>query len=124
MIHDLNTAVAPCDVVKYTINGKDYIIPLEVSDATAIWLADHLEDIRAIFDANGKPRLTRDTIDLAIKLVVQLFRENYPEIDAAWVERNLNFRMKLYIIVKAAVPLINFVTNMTKDFAEQFAIHA
>ena len=119
MIYDLNKEIPPCDVIKYTIDGKEYIIPLEVSDATAYWLSDRLDDIRGVFGAEGKPRISRDAVSLAFDLVLQLFKENYPEVDEEWVKKHINVRMKAYILVKAAVPIIRFVNGLVENFTKQ-----
>ena len=121
MIYDLNKEISPCDVIKYTIDGRDYIIPLEVSDATAFWLTDHLDDIRGIFGADGKPRISRDAVTLAFDLVLQLFKENYPEVDEEWIKEHINVRMKAYILVKAAIPIIRFVNGLVETFTQQMS---
>ena len=121
MIYDLNAAIEPCDVITYKIDGKEYIIPLEVSDALAYWLTEHLPDIGKIYH-NGKFVPSREIVDLAIALIVELFRENYPEIDDAWVRKHITFRAKVYILAKAAIPIIKFITGLTKDFTQSFKI--
>ena len=111
-IYDLDNEIPESDKVSLSINNVKYTIPLVVSYGLGCFMLNHKEELAQIFDASGRPTLSKKTLDFAYSVAVELIKEQDPLlITDTYIKKYLSVPKLIILILRIANP---FLQHMNK----------
>jgi hypothetical protein len=113
-IVDLDVLVPEDEEVKFkSKDGREYTVKLFIPAAVGFTIIDNLDALQRIFPGGGnsRPRLTKESIDLALRIVADVIGEQYPEVDVDWVRTNISLPRLAVLVLKLSLPVYQFLTS-------------
>jgi hypothetical protein len=111
-IYDIDNDLPESDKVSISINGTKYIVPLVISYGLGCYMLSHTEDLKEIFTTEGRPSLTRKTLDFAYNVTVELLKEQDPDtLSDEYLKKHLSVPRMIILLVKLAKPFITYMNQ-------------
>lgn len=112
-IVDLDILFPENDIIKFKDrSGQVYEISLFIPAAVGFTLLDNIDMIKSIFPVpGGRPRLSKEAIEMVLRILADICNEQHPEIDREWIKKNVSLPRQAYIIYKMAKPIYDFLTD-------------
>lgn len=112
-ITDLDVLFPEDEVVKFDVNGKEYSIKMFIPSAVGFTILDNVDKIMAIFPGGSfsRPRISKDAVELVLKILSDVCGAQYPEITKEWIEKNIALPRQAFMVYKMALPVYDFLLN-------------
>ena len=110
---DLDILLPEDEVIEFTAkDDKRYSIRLFVPFAVGAYIIDHADELAEVFPNGGRPKLSRKTLDLVLKVFSMVCREQYDHMTEDWIKANISLPRQIAIIIKIATPVYQFISGM------------
>lgn len=113
-ITDLDTLFPEDEILSFKDkDGKEYNIRMFIPASVGFTILDNVDKIMAIFPggATSRPRISKDAIELVLKILADVCHEQYEEIDREWISKNVSLPRQAFIVYKMALPVYDFLIN-------------
>lgn len=111
-IVDLDVLVPEDEIVKFkSKDGREFTVRLFIPAAVGFTIIDNLDALQRIFPGgpSARPRMTRESIELALRIVADVLHEQHSEIDVEWVKANISLPRLAVLVFKLSLPVYQFL---------------
>lgn len=116
VIYDLDVLMPDSEnVVSFTgrFDKKKYDVDLFIPSGVAAVLLENLDEITSAFPSGGRTsiNLSPAIIQIIEKVLCALMEESYPEINPAWIRKNLSLPKQAFIVTQMIKPIYEFLVQ-------------
>jgi hypothetical protein len=111
------------DILIIPTKEKDYEIPLVITSDVGDMIIDNIDVIQVVLPGSGGfiPKFNKEILDLARRLLAEMGKSVYPEMDYEFIRKNLSLPrliISIYSIIRPVYDFLiasGFVNSITPD---------
>lgn len=104
------------NTISFTIKDKRYCSPIAVTYRVGIFMLTNADDLPlTIVDNQIKvvpTRITLKTFPIVSKIILEMMRCNYPEMDDDWANRNISWPRMTVLTLQYMIPLYKYFKSL------------